>query len=333
MMKKNKFLLFAGLLFLFFNTKAQDPHFTQFYANPLYLNPAFAGAYKCPKFTLNYRNQWPGIPTPTGGSAFATYSASYDQSVDALGGGLGMLVMSDQAGGGILTTLEVSAIYSYHLTISREFSLLVGFQGTYRQRSLDKAQLTFGDQIDPALGFVYTTQEQLNQWADVVRYPDFSAGFLGFGEKFYFGGAFHHITTPDDSYLLTTTANSSSLPMKITLHAGATLPIGGSRSGTSLSPGLLFQTQGGFTQLNYLFSITANNLVGGLSIRHSFQNADAVTVLLGYQLDKLRMGYSYDYTINGLGGSSGGAHEVSIAYQLNCKPKKKKFKTINCPKF
>ncbi len=40
---------------------AQDPEFTQFYANPLYLNPAFAGTARCPRICLNYRNQWPGI--------------------------------------------------------------------------------------------------------------------------------------------------------------------------------------------------------------------------------------------------------------------------------
>ena len=40
------------------NLFAQDPLFTQFYANPLYLNPALAGAARCPRINLNYRNQW-----------------------------------------------------------------------------------------------------------------------------------------------------------------------------------------------------------------------------------------------------------------------------------
>ena len=29
--------------------KAQDPEFTQYFANPLYLNPAFAGSARCPR--------------------------------------------------------------------------------------------------------------------------------------------------------------------------------------------------------------------------------------------------------------------------------------------
>ena len=38
--------------------QAQDPHFSQYYANPLYLNPAFAGVKKCPTVHMNYRNQY-----------------------------------------------------------------------------------------------------------------------------------------------------------------------------------------------------------------------------------------------------------------------------------
>ena len=51
------------------NVKAQDPAFSQFYANPLYLNPAFAGSDICPRASLNFRDQWPGI-----GKTYVTYN-------------------------------------------------------------------------------------------------------------------------------------------------------------------------------------------------------------------------------------------------------------------
>ena len=112
----NKTLLFK-LLFtvlasfvLIGDAVAQDPQFSQFYANPLYLNPAFAGTARCPRLAMNYRNQWPGIP-----GNFVTYSASYDQHVDNMNGGLGVLVMNDRAGAGALTTTGASGIYSYQL--------------------------------------------------------------------------------------------------------------------------------------------------------------------------------------------------------------------------
>ena len=84
---------------------AQDPQFTQFYANPLYLNPAFAGTARCPRVVMNYRNQWPAL---TG--TFVTTSASYDQHVDGLTGGLGLLVTHDQAGKGTLNTTTVLSL-------------------------------------------------------------------------------------------------------------------------------------------------------------------------------------------------------------------------------
>ena len=88
-------LLVFGFTSLVNTANAQDPAFSQFYSNPLYLNPAFAGANNggCPTATLNYRDQWPGI-----GRTYVTYSASYDQHVDALGGGLGVIVAQDKSG-------------------------------------------------------------------------------------------------------------------------------------------------------------------------------------------------------------------------------------------
>ncbi|MBK6988993.1 MAG: PorP/SprF family type IX secretion system membrane protein [Bacteroidetes bacterium] len=151
MLRKFLILIFIGLSG---SVLAQDPECTQVYANPRELNPAFAGSVRCPRVALNYRNQWPAL---TG--TFVTSSASYDQHVEALGGGIGLLVMNDKAGEGTLTTTNISAIYSYQLNINREFSIKFGMQGTYAQKKVDWDKLTFGDMIDPRFGFIYQTQE------------------------------------------------------------------------------------------------------------------------------------------------------------------------------
>ena len=304
---------------------AQDPHFSQFYANPLYLNPAMAGASKCPRVNTIYRNQYPAL------GAFRTIGASYDQFGNGISGGLGLLVTNDNAGDGTLGITEVSAIYSYHLTVSREVSLLVGFQAGYRQRTLDWSSLRFGDQIDNLYGCVRPTQEV--QGEDQVGHVDLSTGFVLFTDIFYIGGAFHHLTQPDDPFLV-----ESTLPMKMTFHGGAQIPIGGGRlaSGprTTLNPGVLYQQQGEFQQMNFLLSVTRDVLTGGLAFRHNVTNADALVVLIGFQpTDALSIGYSYDFTVSEFSNQEGGAHEISLSYQFDCKPKKKKFKTINCPKF
>lgn len=298
--------------------QAQDPQFSQFYANPLYLNPAFAGSARCPRAVMNYRNQWPAI---TG--TFVTYSASYDQHVDPISGGLGLLVTQDVAGQGTLNTTRVSAIYSYQRAISKTWSIKAGFEVTYFQKSLDWNKLTFGDQIDPRRGFIYQTNDIPR--GGVVNNIDFSSGLLLFNEMFFFGIAAHHLTQPNESLIVGT----SRLPRRWTGHAGATIPVGDRNSDVSLSPNILYQVQGDFQQLNLGLYVNKSPFVAGVWYRWQ----DALIVMLGVQTNTIRVGYSYDLTLNRLGIGTGGSHEVSLALQFNCKPPKKKFRVINCPSF
>ena len=101
-------LWMAGiLLFLSTDAESQDPAFSQFYANPLYMNPAMAGVEISPKIYLGYRNQWPGAINP-----YVTYHASYDQYIEVLQGGVGVHVGNDRQGGGVFNTLSADAILS-----------------------------------------------------------------------------------------------------------------------------------------------------------------------------------------------------------------------------
>ena len=93
MIRRFAVIVLLTIPFLLGDLYAQDPEFSQFYANPLYLNPALAGVTVCPKVNANYRNQWPAI-----GKAFITYNASYDQYVSFLHGGLGLVITADRAG-------------------------------------------------------------------------------------------------------------------------------------------------------------------------------------------------------------------------------------------
>ncbi len=306
---------------------AQDPHFSQYYANPLYLNPAFAGAERCPKFHLNYRNQYPSF------GAYQTFSASYDQYVDDLKGGIGFLVLRDEAGNGVLTTTEVSGIYSYHLKLSRKFSILAGFQATFRSRALNWGDFTFPDMIDPFYGFVRPTNE-VPPGSNTNNHVDLSTGFIGYTKNFYFGVAAHHLTQPNEAFF-----TESKLPLKLTAHLGANIPIGRKRLHNSIQnyliPNIVFQNQGPFTQVTYGIAFSRNGLAGGLGVRQNSVNLDALVMNVGFlpENSPWRIGYSYDYTISQFSNAGGGAHEISLGYQFPCKAKKKRIDAIKCPKF
>lgn len=297
---------------------AQDPQFSQYYANPLYLNPAFAGTARCPRFGLNYRNQWPGLS-----GQYVTYSASYDQHVDAVSGGIGLLVTRDVAGIGKLSTNTISGIYSYQVNVNRNFSIKAGLQASYFLKTIDFSGLTFTDMIDTRRGFIYETQEDLINQSDNLNMVDFSAGVLGFSEKFFFGFAAHHLTQPDESFLGT----QAKLPRKYTAHAGAVLPF--KDKDASISPNILFHMQQDFYQLNLGLYARKGPIIGGLWHRWG----DALIMLIGIQQGSYKFGYSYDITVSELTNRTGGAHEFSFSYQIDCTPKKKKFRTINCPSF
>ncbi len=311
--------LYYTLTLLFFSLSAysQDPMFSQFYANRLYLNPAFAGTAKCPRLTLNYRNQWPGID-----NSFVTYTASYDQQVDAVNGGLGVLLLNDQAGEGVLSTTSAHFLYSYQFSVNRKFSIRSGFQASIVQKSIDVSNLRFGDMIDARRGFVYQSQEQIKN--DQVFYPDFSFGLLGFSEKYYFGFAVHHLTAPDEGFI-----DLSVLPRRFTGHFGAVFPFGLRNDDMSWSPNVIYQQQEQFTELNLGMYVTKGPIVFGLWHRLG----DSFIALLGIEKDNFKIGYSYDLTTSILSDRTAGSHEVSFSYIFPCRPKKVRFETISCPSF
>ncbi len=315
----NKTLFFLALSLGFANFAfGQDPEFTQFYANPLYLNPAFAGTAHCPRVVMNYRNQWPGIS-----GSFVTYSASYDQHVDAFSGGVGLLVWNDQAGEGTLSTTNVSGIYSYQIPVTRRFSIKAGLQVSWAQKKVDWSKLTFGDQIHERRGFVFVTNEV--QRDKPTNYVDFSAGILGFSEKYFIGGAVHHLSEPNESVI----QGESPLPMKFTFHGGAIIPLESKGEPASLSPNVLFQLQQDFMQINVGMYYNKGPIVGGLWYR----NSDSFIALVGFQTDMFKIGYSYDITVSKLTNKTAGSHEFSLGLQFDCKPRKRRFRTISCPSF
>ena len=324
-------LLATFMILLGLRSEAQDPIFSQFYANPLYLNPALAGSAVCPRVNLNYRNQWPSIS-----GTYVTYSASYDQYWDKISGGVGLIAMSDRAGEGALTTNTISGIYSYRLTINRSMTLNAGFQATYMNRRIDWDKLTFPDMIDPKFGFVNGTMEKQPPKLS-IGFADFSAGLLlSHTDYFYTGIAVDHLTQPNEGFY---SDISSKLNMKFTFHAGGIINLKARRSGArqpedpTLSPNILYQQQQNFQQINYGVYFNRYPFVGGLWFRQNFNNADAFILLAGFQQASFKLGYSYDLTVSKLTNITGGAHEISVSFNFPCPVKHKKVRTINCPSF
>jgi type IX secretion system PorP/SprF family membrane protein len=330
MVEKLKYLfLLIFISALSIGLKAQDPHFSQFYANPLYLNPAFAGSKVCPRLVMNYRNQWPSIP-----GSYVTYNASFDMHFNAIAGGLGVIVQADRAGEGVLNTQTAALIYSVRIALSKKWFLKVGAQAGFIQKSIDWDRLTFGDQIDTKWGFSNNTGELRISDANRMDF-DVSTGILLYSDRFYGGVAAHHLA-PVNVSLTEDRGGESYLDMKLTAHAGYMIPLKSSgkryRPGDpTISPNIVYMQQGAFHQLNWGAYLKMEPLIFGLWYRHFFEGSDAVIVQVGFEYNKFKFGYSYDITVSQLASASGCAHEFYFALVFNCRIKTSRVHEIICP--
>jgi len=323
-------LIFTALTLSSYKSFAQDPQFSQFYANPLYLNPALAGANVCPRIILNYRNQWPSLM-----KGFITYNASYDQYVDKIRGGVGVIFNADVAGDGMLNTTSGGLMYAFRFQASKNAFIQMAVQGSFYQKRLDWDKLIFADQYDGQGGFLLDTREVPPENLSIT-YPDFAAGItFGYKSNLYGGVAVHHLTEPDMAFY----GSGNELPMKITADLAYTIPLDGGGgdfgepSKFAVSINGLYQQQGMWHQINAGVFVMKYPLVLGAWFRHNFENADAVIALIGITYENMKIGYSYDITMSELRSESGGAHEVSFAWQFGCIEKRRKIRAIKCPEF
>ena len=319
-MTRQIFFLFTCLFGLLGEAKAQDPVFSQFYAAPLQLNPAFAGNTNAPHIAINYRNQWPAWP-----EAYVTYAASYDQFFESVNSGFGLMLLSDDAGAGLLKTNKIAGYFSYRVQVNDEFYLKLGTEVAAVQSRLDWDRLVFLDQIDERTGPIspggtpFPTEERRPD-NTTNTYLDISAGLLAYTPSLYGGISIKHLNTPNESFLEVNNNLNNGLPLRLTLHGGGqiTLRQGTRRQGaTFITPNIMYVKQSDLNQINAGAYLGMGSLFGGVWFRHTFGNADAAIFLLGVEQGAFKIGYSYDYTLSSLGiGRSGGSHEVSLIINL-----------------
>lgn len=308
---------------------AQDPQFSQFYANKLLLSPAFAGTGMGPRIALNYRRQWANIP-----GSYRTIASSFDLPLQ-FGNtrhGVGISVMADQAGEGNLAKIDAILHYAYELDLGDNHAIRFGLGGGIQQASLDFYKLRFSDQIDINNGFTRPTGEIKPVDSRIIE--DIRAGLTYFSKSAWLGLNVDHITEPKQKFMLggTTEKDTVKLPMKFQVFGGYQFKLGGPESKTTVTPAFLFKAQRPFWQLDLGAYVNFDPLVVGFWYR----NQDAVIGLVGMQYKQFSFGYSYDYTISRLTNRvTTGSHEVSVIYEFESaqRAKKMKHRTLPCPRF
>ena len=323
--------LFITLVFVISSSylSGQDPQFTQFYANKLYLAPSFAGAVQQDRLSMTYRNQWPSLP-----GTFVSYAVAYDHFFSNFNSGIGLLILRDVAGSGKLSTTNFGVQYSYDIKINNWWHVRPGISFIYTQTGLDFDKLLWNDQI--SVGGTTGTIEQrpgLETRGDV----DFSSSALVYSDKMWFGLSVDHLLKPKNSLY----GNDITVPLKASLFGGTQVIRKGrllNPIDESLSIAFLFKAQDHIKQLDLgLYWFKSPLMLGvwyrGIPVLNKEKVGDAIAFLAGYKIEDFSIGYSYDFTISRLLSSTGGAHEISMIYEFKTSRNKKKRHMIPCPEF
>lgn len=318
---------------------AQDPEFSQYYAAPLYLNPAFTGTASDHRLIANHRNQWPNV---AGG--FVTYAFSYDYNLSDVNSGLGFMVVTDRAGSANLRSTLASFQYSYKVNFNNKWVFSSGLNFGMGFRNIDFNKLIFGDQLAFDSDGNVPSDDPIMGSLESSRYFDFGGGVLAYNRTFWIGLAAQHLNRPNRSLL----DEHAEIPVKMTFHGGVRIPLynGPFKRDrvAAIAPSFIYKQQGSFDQLDlgayFLYEPVVVGLwYRGIPIKQNVRDnisQDAIVVIIGFQMKKVELSYSYDLTVSDLGPVAGGAHEVALKYQLNVlgsQKNKKKEKYIPCPTF
>lgn len=315
---RTRIIIIAALLQLVVagTLKAQiDPHFSQYYAYPLWLNPALTGVINGDaRVSANYKNQYANL-----NNAYKTTAISADMHTDA-NVGLGLNILNQAAGDVGFNYFTAYANFAYGITVSEDGNQRVNFglQAGLLNRSFDPSKLQLGSQYDPLSGynpnmpsnetFANTSATVFDAGAGIFYYngdPTTKANFFG-------GLSVGHLSRPKDPFAVQ--GANSRVPLRYTLQAGLRIKMA---EILDLTPHAIFIKQqnaqekalGGYAELK----LPDND---GLILGGMYRFGDAAIANVGYDVKGFIIGASYDFNTSSLNRATNsmGGIELSVSY-------------------
>ena len=321
--------MITGLLLLSNRSSAQvDPHFTQYYAYPQWLNPGFIGVIDGSyRITGNYRKQWPGSTSAT------TNQAISGDFVLPKGFSMGATIFNQKTGDGSYqyTTAYLGVAYQVHLT---EYKILsAGFQVGILNRRLDASKFQYGNQYNPMQGYDPTMPSGEAFNTSSASSLDGSIGLLYFdgnpnkSVNPFVGISLYHPSEPTNQFL--TNGEDNRIPARYSVHGGLRIKM---NDQFDLLPNAIYTGQGNANEVAAGLSLSmridaTKDLIGGIMYRMN----DAIAPNIGLHLNGLTIGFSYDVTTSQLKttSSANGGYELSISFT---KPRKIPDTKFICPR-
>lgn len=276
----------------------QDPQYTQYMYNMSVINPAYTtNDLGTINFGGLYRSQWKNTVGAPETFTFYTH-APLSKQIE-----IGLSVVSDNIGDGILKENNIYADFAYILKLDEKSTLSFGLKG---------GVTTFDTNFN---GFV------LPEFQDDVAFNENSNDLfpnIGVGAFYQRGNFYAGISAPN---LLTTKhlennngiAQIGSEKIHYFTTAGYVYELS---QDLKLKPSMLAKMVQG-APITFDISLNAlflNRFEGGISYRLE----DAVSAMFNVAvLPALRIGYAYDHTLSNLSDYSSGSHEILLLFNLD----------------
>lgn len=291
----------------------QEVQYSQYMFNMLAVNPAYAGSRDVLSMTGLYRQQWVGLE-----GAPATQSFTIDMPISKEKVGIGLQAYNDQIG--IFKNTGVYVSYAYRVKFSQRTTLAMGVQGGISNLTGDllgvQRTLT-GSDADPAFA------GNVSKWL-----PNVGAGLYLSNDRGYIGFSCPSIiqNTLKDGVVTNDSAGNRVARQErhYFLMMGFVLPLGRS---LALKPSILAKATRDAAAFDFNLNLWIKDriAIGGswrtnnknFSSPFNNQNGDAVIGMLEIQAtDQFRLGYAYDFALNGLRSKQNGSHEVMLRYEF-----------------
>ncbi len=292
---------------------AQNVHFSQQYANRLFLNPAFAGLNHDWSVSISHRTQWPALQ-----AAFNANQIAADLSLPNTKSAISLQLQQDRAGIGGLQKLAATAGYAYHTPLTNGISLSAGMQATIGALSINYSNLVFGDQLSDN-GQVALTSAEINTF-EPTHYVSFTSGALLYTNQAWLSITAANLNKPAYGF-----HEKTDIPMHFTANLGYKFYVSSSQAGSSpseisISPVATIRYQENFSNLDVgLYTNYAPASLGliykSIAVTGDLNQEQALAVVAGLKLNQVKVGFSHDIGISESTRQLGGATEISVIFE------------------
>jgi type IX secretion system PorP/SprF family membrane protein len=329
---------FASCLIIILANRAvaqTDPHFTQNYTFPMYINPAMTGGsdgdYRA---SAVYRGQWGSITNP-----YRTTGLSFDTRTNK-NLALGIQMQNQSAGDGGFNYFNASASFAYtgvKFGTDNNRRMVFAMQVGLLNRRVDQAKFKWGEQWNPITGYNASNPVTENFAASSATTLDVGAGVLYYDaatdkKTNVFGGlSVYHLNKPKDPIISSQSTALNTIPMRYVLHGGVCFNIS---DRARIIPHALYMQQGTareemigtYAQLNV-------NEETDFMVGVYYRINDAIAPYVGFDWRNFIVGLSYDVNASKLGNMSRNVNsfELSLSY-VKRSGTRSIFDFIHCPR-